>query len=500
MAVLCTLLLCVVYASSTRIGGVDFWLQAKIGEIISGTGAIPETLLFPFTEISEEKFNAHEWLASVAFHHLLRLLGEDGMPIVTGILGLLLFLLSIILSYVRSNGHIGVALLGGALTIAAENYRHVLRPELPSLVIMAGFWCLLEQYTRHRRTGILIGIVMLQILWANIHGSFILGPILVGIYFTAYILESHSRAFFPGNLKKNPYALVLLIASLACLVNPYGLEMMEFSFKFGSDPVLRTKINEWLPTTDPRLRALPGLWIGAAIWTCTLALMFFNRTQLKALDWLVFIAFTVLGLRAIRFLVYIGLAAAFLVPRALPRTWLEKHLEHRWSWSLLLAGIAMGLVLLRFGNAHNVHPYSVQDKYKFSPAMIDALASPAIEGNVLTTMELGAELIYRSYPRLRPSIDCRIDSYGYEYNEFNKALFYSPDLLREFVARYNVRYMLMDLGMFSIFQKYIGVNTHYWRIYYSDHKAILLQRVDVMAGSPAVSAPIGQPTSSDGTP
>ncbi|HWH81920.1 MAG TPA: hypothetical protein VNU71_06765, partial [Burkholderiaceae bacterium] len=38
----------------------DFWLQAKIGELIVDTGAIPHTVLFPFTWARDYPFNAHE--------------------------------------------------------------------------------------------------------------------------------------------------------------------------------------------------------------------------------------------------------------------------------------------------------------------------------------------------------------------------------------------------------------------------------------------------------
>ncbi len=43
----------------------DFWLQVKVGEIIAHDHAIPKTVLFPFTEVRNAPFNAHEWLPSL---------------------------------------------------------------------------------------------------------------------------------------------------------------------------------------------------------------------------------------------------------------------------------------------------------------------------------------------------------------------------------------------------------------------------------------------------
>ena len=47
--------------------------------------------------------------------------------------------------------------------------------------------------------------------------------------------------------------------------------------------------------------------------------------------------------------------------------------------------------------------------------MIAQIEQFDMKGNVFNSYELGAELIYRAYPRLRPMIDSRIDSYGDEY-------------------------------------------------------------------------------------
>ena len=66
----------------------DFWLQATVGELIVSNHAIPTTLLFPFTEIQNAKFNSHEWLPSVLFYGVIQLAGKSWLPLVLGVLGL----------------------------------------------------------------------------------------------------------------------------------------------------------------------------------------------------------------------------------------------------------------------------------------------------------------------------------------------------------------------------------------------------------------------------
>ena len=77
----------------------DFWLQAAIGRIILQTGEIPHTVLFPFTWVRDNAFNAHEWLPSIAFYLLDKTLGYERLLFVQGALGLILFGLCAVLAF-----------------------------------------------------------------------------------------------------------------------------------------------------------------------------------------------------------------------------------------------------------------------------------------------------------------------------------------------------------------------------------------------------------------
>ncbi|MGA7984687.1 MAG: hypothetical protein WCA01_05855, partial [Burkholderiales bacterium] len=67
------------------------WLDAALGRLIWTSGAIPHTVLFPFTEASRFPFTAHEWLSSLTLYGLLHLVGHAHLVFVKGLLGLALF-------------------------------------------------------------------------------------------------------------------------------------------------------------------------------------------------------------------------------------------------------------------------------------------------------------------------------------------------------------------------------------------------------------------------
>jgi hypothetical protein len=475
------------FVSVVPLSGNDFWLQAKIGELVALEHSVPSTLLFPFTEIANKEFHAHEWLTSLAFYGLLQLCGEPGLPLFTGLLGVLLFAAMARLAYVRSGGHFVVGLMGGLVTILAENYRHELRPELPAMLLMATYWNLLDSHFYNPRK-VSVGLALIiMIVWANSHGSFILGPILAGIYAAGLYLDGliGSRFYIWRPSEKFWYWLALSVAMLgACLINPQGWKQLQFVLHFSNDTQASTHLTEWIPTIDSRLRGLPGLWIGLGIWlllACTITL---HLKRLQCKDALLFAFFTLLALKAIRFPLYLGMALAFIAPAYIGFYFDRASTTLRGFQTLTVVSIIFLMVAVQFGNAASRRPYFYDDPTKFTHKLIEALADPQLQGNVLNSMELGSELTYRTYPRLRPAIDSRFDSYGHAYQDDLYQLLKSDSAFDAFVSRYDVRYVLIDGSRYDDFSRLRAWKEGGWRIYSLDHRAVLYQRTDVHEGTP----------------
>ncbi len=355
------MVVCAIYASTVRLSGDDFWLQAKIGELIVQDHAIPRTLLFPFTEIASENFNAHEWLLSIAFHYGLVILGEDGMSFLIGGLGLALFIAMARLTYLRSDGNYAIALMGGYVTLLAENYRHVLRPELPALILMAILWNLLEAFKTKPSLRHALWVAFIMVVWANSHGSFILGPVMVGIYsaglYVDELVDSGSRTWLPSP-SILPWFGLLLMTSVCCLINPFGWELIEFVFSFSTTSDASKHLTEWLPTlADTRLLNVRGFWIAIMVWLLLTALIIVGRRRVGAVEWLFFLAFTFLAYRAIRFPVYLGMVAAYIVPACLPADWRQKSHEFRLLKICSAVAFATLMGVVWYGNAAENSPF-----------------------------------------------------------------------------------------------------------------------------------------------
>ena len=437
-------------------------------------------MLFPFTEVAEQIFNAHEWLTSVGFGLLVRAVGVDGLTPVLALLGVVYFLMVAWLARQRSQGNLTVALIGGVLAVATENYRHVLRPELITMLIMVVYWMLLERMRRQPSIALALVSLLLVVVWVNSHGSFILAPVLAGLYAGGAWLDSVLQT---RKLVKPPreawfFGVLCVLGWGACLVNPFGLEMLQFVFSFSRSKELETSVTEWLPTWDPRLWRLPTLWVFAGVWSATLATMVWHRKRVPARDWLIYAFFTLLLLKAVRFPVYAGLVSAYLIAPLIAPS-LQTLRRQTWAYTgLAVLGAATLVVALKFQNLQGTSPHTLST-YKLSDPMVAALQDERRHGNVLNTMEFGAEIIYWAYPRLRPASDARIDSYGFEYFEYLRAVLRDDQLLAEFVERYDVRYMLMDVRQFAFFVKMDAWTQHRWEPVLMDSRVVFLRRHDV---------------------
>ncbi len=138
---------------------------------------------------------------------------------------------------------------------------------------------------------------------------------------------------------------------------------------------------------------------------------------------------------------------------------------------LALAGLC---VCAEVGNVRGDFIYAARSE-NFTSAMKATLADPALSGNILNSYELGAELIYRDWPRLEPSIDSRIDSYGDAYFIAHQRLFTDEPALTAFLAAHGVNHMLLVPRDFAGVRRMPGI-TAAWHVRASDQKMLLLER------------------------
>ncbi len=475
----------------------DVWLQAKIGEMIVQNGAIPRTVLFPFTWVQANVFNAHEWLPSIVFHELDLALGHNGLLFAQGSAGLILFGLSLWLA-VRLSHSLSIGLLLAASAMVVANYRFHFRPELFAL---AFFLLLLLVLTSYRARGdwrTLIWSAPITVLWANCHGSFLVGPVLALIFAGGEAAESYRRGSGEAQRARlaravrtgAPYAVVAAVMAACSLANPLGIELLHFALALSSSEVTKAFVDEWQPTLSASFTARWPfkLFIGAVV--ATVGVLLALRRRVTVTDLLLLAAFGFLAFQRTRYVVFFGYVALVVCAHLLGQNPRKRSVERGLlgaTSALAMLGVALAV---QSGNVWGGFPYMVPSN-NFTQPMVARLARPEMRGNVLNSYELGAELIYRAYPRLRPSLDSRIDSYGDRYFLLHTQLLVTEKLLNEFIADFDVRYMLLLRRDFARIEKMKSMQEA-WTMDFADQKMVLLAR---RSAAPPGSGSARPPTS-----
>ncbi|MDO8286783.1 MAG: hypothetical protein Q7T69_17380 [Rhodoferax sp.] len=455
----------------------DFWLQAKVGELVLLNGEIPSTLLFPFSIVRDYVFNSHEWLPSVGFHLLVYVLGEGSLPLVLGALGLALFVSVVQMVYQRSGKDIPWSLTLGLLAIATENFRHLLRPELFTLFLLIWTLMLMHCYTRTGSKYHALGIVGLGVIWANCHASVVLAPVLVGAQALGTWLDRYRKSSTILSESKpttSHWATLTILVTVATLVNPSGWRLWQFALGFGADSLEKRFIIEWLSPFHQEFRSDRWLWIGAGVTLVLLYGGYVYRKSLSIADMLIAAVFIILAAIAMRFFVYLGIVAAYvLAPIARLHV---SNLSTKRKEMAILSGVCLLLLVLvvTCGNASKATPKFHPYNESLSPPMARVLEDSVHQGNVFNSFTLGAELVYRAYPRMRPTIDSRIDSYGNDYFLFSQALLRDKELMDHFVNKYSIKYMLLTLADEDSLRSYLS--SHNWERVLSDDQYVFLEQ------------------------
>jgi hypothetical protein len=242
----------------------DLFAHIRLGQIILGDSSIPPTSVLGFSFSAVAVYPA--WLAAVWFATLYRIGGLALIVATTAVVaGLAHGAVSLLfrrrgLSW-RSN--LIASLLGVAL--AASHW--LARPHEFTLLFAASVLVLLET----PGTWVSAGCGVVFLLWANLHGGWAFGLVLLGCYVVGDVLETlrnENRAAWRQRLTRD--SLALSFSTLATFCTPYGFRLHQAVLSTLSDRSVATLINEYQP---PGLSALPDILFFGVLALSALAIV-----------------------------------------------------------------------------------------------------------------------------------------------------------------------------------------------------------------------------------
>jgi hypothetical protein len=422
------IILPVVAALAATLSVVDLAYHLRAGEqILSGAG-VPRVDTFTFTAAGRDWVD-QQWGAQVILATAYRLGGWVGLVILRAALVGLLFGLLLVACRLRgADIRVAAALSLTAFLVAAPAL--ALRPQLLGMVLMALILVLVALRRTHPRLFYLAPLVVLT--WTNIHGSFFLGPVVIGLAWLEDVRERTPAA--------SRTLVVAAVAALATLVNPFGPAVWAYAVGLSMNPQVTARISEWQPTT---LRTIPGiLFFASALAVVALLTRRGRPAGWLTLAWLG--VFFVVGAYAIRGVAWWPLGAAFGVAGVLGAAVAapERPLAvtaRRINVAIVVALVVVGIVLLPIWRGSDPvigAPASVlTDAPGGLTASVRAIARP---GDRLFNPQPWGSWFEFAMPNLPVAIDSRIELFPVETWDDYETVAYGRDGWQAVLGRWHV--------------------------------------------------------------
>ena len=217
----------------------DFFWHLATGQLIADSGGVPSSDPFSFTWFGQP-WTPHEWLSELLMYWLVSGAGRIGALFLFGLVPAAIF--AVLAAALTRNG--GARVLALALPLALGAFvliGYVIpRPQAISwLFLSALLWFLLAARPDHPRRFLLL--IPLFVLWANLHGVYVIGLGVVGVY-TLFTLIGHT----PMSLARG-WVLVALAGVIgASMITPAGPVGILYPLRYieGGDWGL-ANIQEW---------------------------------------------------------------------------------------------------------------------------------------------------------------------------------------------------------------------------------------------------------------
>ena len=331
----------VIVIAGTPLVMIDLAYHLRAGDIMFDTHAILRTDVFSAVAYGKPWLN-QQWLAQLVLATAFRLGGWFGLVALRALLGALV--LSFVFLACRAAGAATkraawLTLASGILLLAG----FMLRPQLLGMVCFAvTAWLVARRRTHPQAVWIVIPIT---ILWANLHGSFILAPLLLGL---AWVEDRWVRG------RGAPTLLLAGLGSLlATTVTPYGYRVWSYAAGLATNPVIRRTISEWQP---PSIEVYTGAAFFLSVVVVAALLIARVRRPVPWGSLLSLVVFLAIALTAIRGVFWWAMAAPIVLAGVLEDG--PAPTERRDPAGVLNAAIVGLLALAVIGSVIRWVPYT----------------------------------------------------------------------------------------------------------------------------------------------
>jgi hypothetical protein len=222
----------------------DLPRHLAMGRYVLQNGLPPSTDVFSYTN-NGKPFAPHEWLTGLTFYGIYSLFGLNGIVILAAVLIAMTF--TIVYAYGVSRT--GIRLPVFFLTIfgaAISSLHWIVRPHLFTMLFLAIWLVLTERLQQGEKIKLWL-FPALMLLWANMHGEFIAGFLVLGAYLAGWGWDFLFRRSETSISHGYRLGLTVGFSFLATLINPVGLRIWTTMIGYVNNSYLISHTNETNP-------------------------------------------------------------------------------------------------------------------------------------------------------------------------------------------------------------------------------------------------------------
>lgn len=238
---------------------LDIFWNVVIGKDIIARGEVPSLDWYTAAGLGHSYVDIH-WLFQVAAAALQITVGWEGVQLLT----IVIWGAALTLAWRASSRHSSPAVASLVVFTGAMACieRFLPRPEIVTVLGLAIFWERFDARAYRTWRQVLL-LAVTQVLWANSHGLFVLGPFIAGCYLVEQIADSLRGRSAP-ELRR--LASILALLCTVSVLTPHGLGTWSYAWMLvtqvgPSASVLMKSLGELSPTFGAAFRTSPAFWL-----------------------------------------------------------------------------------------------------------------------------------------------------------------------------------------------------------------------------------------------
>jgi len=454
----------------------DIWFHLEDGKSIVENRQAPTKDLYSYTAQGNPVIS-NSWGFAAASYLIYKAAGLQTLNAIKAFFAFLIFLA--IIYYLHKKKWLNLASLTFVVFsffLMRPNFN--LRPHTISFLLFTIFLILLFEYKEKRNYKYIFLIALTQLLWVNVHASFVLGLGFAGLFVLSDTVSQRKID------KKN--VVLISLVFLASLINFfYGYQFLIKTISDYFAPAeFHPPIREFIKPDIRSFLSVEGIVLISG-WIIT-ALYSFKKRRFDIL--LILLSITVISLNGSRFLRYLMLFLCLTAPayfKEIPIPKIKFQLPQKVlaaSYLIFLFGIFIAAKNSPLGIGLGL------DKYSYPVKAVEFMEKENLlgrsNGNLYNTYNFGGYLIWALYPEHKVFLDGRVEPYVGNSKVFANywSNFEGGDPWKESVNKYNITVALMT-------PPHVNSNTLYddssrmfpneeWApIYFDDNALIYVKRI-----------------------